>query len=280
MSYSSPKKRNMSDIKSRLLSPATTSNYEVFFGLPINLGSIIIGGEQSLDSYIKENQNIGLPSFGTDDQTLIHLSCTDTILPGSSFATHEIINDRTGITEKHVYRRQYDGQIDFTFMVDSNYKIIRFFELWMGYIIGQNIPSGFSPNTSNSSYRVKFPKSYQTSALHVIKFEKDHKQQLIYTFRDAFPLNFASTPISYGQSELMKVTITMSYTNYYIEYKNIFDLNLDGNIFSNTRENFISIKDAFELGQKIDLGIDYNMAKPILSPENNVDFFSGTQFTF
>ena len=34
----------------------------------------------------------------------------------------DINNDRTGVTEKHAYRRMFDDRIDFTFYVDaSNY---------------------------------------------------------------------------------------------------------------------------------------------------------------
>lgn len=204
----------MSDLKSRIMSPATTNNYEVFFGLP-SKAAAETGGD--LESYIKSNLRLGLPLYGEEEQLLILLSCIDTTLPGSSFATHELTNDRTGVTEKHAYRRQYDGQIDFTFMVDNNYKIIRFFELWMGYIIDQD--SAFRPELKNSSYRVKFPKNYKTDTLHVTKFEKDDTNQLIYTFTEAFPLSVASTPVSYGLAEVLKVTVTMSYTKYYVSTK-------------------------------------------------------------
>jgi len=277
MTAPSPKTRRMSDIKGQLLSPATTNNYEVFFGLPTSEG--LQSEEESLLSYIKSNNNLGIPQFGSEDELLIMLSCTDTTLPGSSFATHELTNDRSGITERHVYRRQYDNQIDFTFMVDSNYKITRFFEMWMGYIIGQD--TEFNPANPNASYRVKFPKSYQTSTLHITKFEKDNSQRLSYTFTNAFPLSISSTPISYGLAELLKVTITMSYTKYYTsavgagEYISPFgyrlnniDLNKYAGAFTNT-DGFIDFKTALELGQSIDFGTNYTV-KNI----SNVDFNS------
>ena len=199
----------MSEIKSRIMTPATTSNYEVFFGVL-----------QGPLSYIKA-VNYGIP-YTKDDEILIHLSCMDTTLPGSSFSTHDITNDYTGVTEKHAYRREYDGQIDFTFLVDRNYKIIRFFEAWMGYITGDRIGRQvFDPSNPAANYRVKFPKDYQTPNLHIVKFEKDidrvdQQSQLFYTFINAFPISINSMPVSYGQSELLKVTVTMSYTRYYI----------------------------------------------------------------
>lgn len=218
MAAPKPKAVKMSEIKSRLMSPATTSNYEVFFGLPSLAGAP--AGTQDLKKYI-QNVDYGIP-YTSDDQVLIHLSCQDASLPGSNFATHEITNDFTGVTEKHAYRRQYDGQIDFSFFVDKDYRIIRFFEAWMGYIIGDK--ANFDPSKLNSSYRVKFPKAYQTNALHITKFEKDigrpeHKTQLIYTFVNAFPISVASTPVSYGPSDLLRYNVTMSYSRYYVSVR-------------------------------------------------------------
>lgn len=215
MSASTPRARSMSEIKSQLMTPATTSNYEVFFGLPPALG---LNGNEEVKSYIK-SVDFGF-SYTSNDQILINLSCTDASLPGSSFTTHELTNDFSGVTEKHAYRRQFDGEIDFTFLVDRNYKLIRLFESWMGYIIDEK--KEFEPQLRNSTYRVKFPKDYQTNALHIVKFEKDigridEQSQMIYTFVNAFPISINSMPISYNQSELLSVNVTMSYTRYYIE---------------------------------------------------------------
>ena len=54
------------------------------------------------------------------------------------YSTNELVNDYTGITERHAYRRQYDTTSSFTFYVDHDYKIINFFEKWIGYIVGEN----------------------------------------------------------------------------------------------------------------------------------------------
>ena len=51
--------------------------------------------------------------------------------------THELNNDFTGVTERHAYRRAYDQTASFTFMVDHDYTIIKFFENWMSYIVGE-----------------------------------------------------------------------------------------------------------------------------------------------
>ena len=58
----------------------------------------------------------------------VSLSCSrEAALPGSSLATHEMLNDFTGVRERHAYRRQYDDTASFTFYVDVNYDTIHFF---------------------------------------------------------------------------------------------------------------------------------------------------------
>ena len=45
------------------------------------------------------------------------LSCSEASLPGSQLTTLEQTYDRTGVTEKFAYRRQFDDRIDLTFML-------------------------------------------------------------------------------------------------------------------------------------------------------------------
>jgi len=48
------------------------------------------------------------------------LNCSSAVLPGSRLTTYQIDNDRTGVTETHAYRRQFDQEIDFEFYVDAS----------------------------------------------------------------------------------------------------------------------------------------------------------------
>ena len=112
-----PRVVRVSDIKANLLRPATTSHFEVEIPLP------------------------DAPSFnkwrGTGKQDKINLMCSEASLPGSSLATFETNNDRTGVTERFVHRRIFDERIDFTFYVDAGlYQPIKFFEQWIDYITG------------------------------------------------------------------------------------------------------------------------------------------------
>ena len=151
----------------------------------------------------------------TDNQELIQLSCSEASLPGSSLATNEINNDYTGVTERHAYRRLYDDRADFTFYVDNNYYIIDYFENWIAFISGEDDLKTQGGRTFN--HRVKFPDDYKTDNLYITKFERDYTGRILsYRFINAYPISINSMPVSYDSSQLLKCTVSFTYSRYVI----------------------------------------------------------------
>ena len=48
----------------------------------------------------------------------------------------------------------------------------------------------------------------------IIKFDRDHKKELEYTFIGLFPKNLSSIPVSYGTSDILKVNVAFEYERY------------------------------------------------------------------
>lgn len=201
----SPRKRDVSFIKAKLLQPALTSNYEVYIDPPPEAKSFI-------------NQS-GFPFDMTD---LLSVSCSEASLPGSSLTTHELNNDFTGVTQRHAYRRLYDDRVDFTFYVNSTssagkgYDQIRYFEAWMRYITGEEVANS---DDITKFYRVKYPKQYKSPFISITKFERDlgtsrPSGRMTYKFINAFPISVGSMPVSYESSQLLKVTVSFTYDRY------------------------------------------------------------------
>ena len=195
-----PRVARVSDIKSNLLRPATTSHFEV---------------EIPIINALSQWRGVG-------KQDKIQLMCSEAVLPGSNLATFEVNNDRTGVTEKHVHRRIFDDRIDLTFYVDAGlYQPIKFFEQWISFITnGRNISGGDQDTQllqDNYDYRMKYPDSYVGSGLKVTKFEKDHQNLLQYEFTRVFPLAINSMPVSYDTSSLLKCTVSLSYVRYVLK---------------------------------------------------------------
>lgn len=220
-------------VKAFLLKPATTSHFVASFSPPTEVVNHLAANKLYFN-----NSNMN---------DLINLSCSEAYLPGSSLNTNEISDNYHGITERFAYRRVYDNQSDFTFYVDApsknskpGYNIIWFFEKWMSYIVNEQlaVESNGGINAPNYFYRVRYPNLYR-SDMRLYKFEKDYdlnstnkvgpgfgskyqndnssdenREYLEYIFKDAYPSNISSMPVSYESSQLLKCTVSMTYTRY------------------------------------------------------------------
>ena len=195
-----PRVVRVSDIKANLLRPATTSHFEVT--IPITWNPVF----QSR-------------WMGVGKQDKINLMCSEASLPGSSLATFETNNDRTGVTERFVHRRIFDERIDFTFYVDSGlYQPIKFFEQWIDFITGAATEGQNELENPDYHYRMKYPNDYiADQGLTITKFEKDHQNPLTYEFIRSYPLSITSMPVSYDGSSLLKCSVSMTYVRYIIK---------------------------------------------------------------
>jgi len=207
MAQQLPLRTTMNALKSKILRPALTSHYSVRIAIP--------GGKQG-------NADGGVLKFLSEkdfsiDADLIEISCSEASLPGSSFATLDSNNDFMGVSTKNAYRRLYDDRADFTFYVNESYDQIKLFEYWMQYMAGEQIASGFEKSTFLS--RAQYPVNYK-SDIKILKYERDvYKESsnvLVYNFVDSFPISINSMPVSYDASNLLKVTVSFSYSRYYI----------------------------------------------------------------
>jgi hypothetical protein len=190
--------------------PALTSHFQCWFQPPTDVKNWVNARGFNYDS--------------PGNSELISLSCSEASLPGSSFATNEINDDHTGVTERYAYRRQYDDRSDFTFYVDharkeGSYNVIWFFENWMSYIVDEQYNSINRPSLDNENYfyRIRFPEQYQ-SDIYINKFEKDFQgSYLQYKFKQAYPISINSIPVSYESSQLLKCTVSFTYTRYLVQ---------------------------------------------------------------
>ena len=205
MAGASPNAFSTGALKSKIMNLAQTSVYQVKIQPPPNVLSFL-QTERSLD-YTQRGENI-------------ELLCHETTLPGTSFSTTESTNNYAGVTERMVYRRMYDSTIDMTFYVDKAYDVIEFFEGWVDYMSGMNVdnPNGGDMRemyrSNAATYRMNYPQTYRTP-IHLTKFEKNLTDaQLTYEFVDAFPLNVISMPVSYAQSDVLKLSVSFAYTRY------------------------------------------------------------------
>lgn len=169
------------------------------------------------DVFINAPQGFG--KVGNDD---INFLAYEAVLPGTSYELGQVFGDRQGRTEQYPTKRVYP-QVDVSFYIDSDYKVLQFFEQWM---------SAISPNIGSAptSYtKFNYPNSYEKEVI-ITKFEREFRkpnQRLVtdgvydppekyvqYTLRNAYPTNLISVPVSYEGSSILRTTVTFNYDVY------------------------------------------------------------------
>ena len=174
---------------------AQSSHYEVRFEIPSRVVSYLALRGVS-------------PFYCSNDFGLL---CTSTTLPTSAFATSEV-TPYVGIREKIAHTRMYNN-IVMEFYVDSRYDTIKVLEHWMDFI------SSGSDNETNkirSDYyiRMQYPDDYKSTETKIIKFDRDYRREIEYTFKGMFPQSLTSIPVSYAGSDVLKVSATFEYDRY------------------------------------------------------------------
>jgi hypothetical protein len=146
----------------------------------------------------------------------------EAVLPGTSYETAQVYGDRMGRIEQYPTRRIYPN-VDVSFYVDQDYKVLKFFEGWMA-LISPNIGS-----IDNSYVRYNYADSYESDVI-ITKFERNfrnNKNKLVkagvyapppnmvtYTLRNAYPINLISVPVSYDGTNILRTTVTFNYDVY------------------------------------------------------------------
>jgi len=205
-----PRPNKISNLLPRVNKLALTSHYLVKFG----------GLKNVLSQYLEE-RGVGLDFIGEDAGLL----CSSAFIPGSSHATSDITgNLGTGIVEKIAHTRIF-APIDLEFYVDRDYNMMKFMEHWIEFISGgshlnrpdQNF-EGISQLRQGYHFRMNYPDEYKVDQTRIIKFERDYRNELTYTFYGMFPLDMASIPVAYDSSQIFKVRVTFNYERYVSGY--------------------------------------------------------------
>lgn len=218
-----PRPRKISEFKPLFSRLAQTSHYQVIFG----------GLSGPLRSYLLQR---GVDSRFINES--VGLLCNSASLPGSSFATSDIVGNYTGVAEKMAHTRTFI-QLDLEFYVDHSYKTLKFLEHWMEFI---SSGSGEQPYKEGYHFRMRYPDQYKCNATRIIKFDRDYNRFIEYTFYGLFPLTLNSTSVSYESSGILKASASFNYERYVCGRTYSIDIarREDNNKVSETRTNFLN----------------------------------------
>jgi hypothetical protein len=190
-----PRPRKISEFKPLFSRLAQTSHYQVVFG----------GLSGPLRSYLLQR---GIDSRFINES--VGLLCNSASLPGSSFATSDIVGNYTGVSEKMAHTRTF-VQLDLEFYVDHSYRTLKFLEHWMEFISSGSFEQ---PYQEGYYFRMRYPEQYKCNSTKILKFDRDYNRYIEYTFYGLFPMALNSTAVSYESSGILKASASFNYERY------------------------------------------------------------------
>ena len=234
---------NMTTLPS-FLNLARTNFYQVYITPQWGRGNTT--GQPFLNHLRKGASRYGPINFERDFSNTLGLLCSEATIPTSSYATAEVKDNFMGVSQEFAHTR-INTDIDFTFYIDREYKVLGFFEAWMDYISGGSeltLDNDNALSFGNYYRRFNYPNYYKNrSGIYIKKFEKDwqtsNAPNISFQLINAFPKSVSSLSVSYGESEVLKVTVTMNYDRYIArrEYAPVVKLNPLQNLANNTDRN-------------------------------------------
>ena len=199
------RKITMNDAKVKFGNLSLNNQYQVHFA----------GFNTSVVNYLRNNLGI----LNADDfiSRQAGILCFDASLPASVLATAEVKDNFMGVPQEFAHSRLYTD-IDFSFYIDNNYTLLRIFEGWMDYIT-----SGAENEVGDLQKpfyrRMQYPDTYKVSSMYISKFEKNVDRTLSYQFINAFPKAISPIPVTYGNADLLKVSVSFNYDRYIVNRK-------------------------------------------------------------
>lgn len=184
---------------------ASSNLYAVYFtGGPI---PSMTGTYGAIDTPVK-GQNI------TKVGERVLLFCDEVNLPGVQFATGTV-NRYAGAAPVNYPTNPIYNDLQLSFMCDAEMQPVKFLndlQQKMYSIIGSG---------KDKQYRMNYPNEYQCSII-IEKRERGttgevEKLSLRYTLNGAWPYSVDAIPLSYGSSQLVKVTANFYYHNWDVE---------------------------------------------------------------
>lgn len=179
-----------------------------------------------------------------DPDSPISMMVEEAQLPNVQSATGQLQGRYLGENQiQYPYAKLY-SDVSFTWMCDANMTPFKFFHYWYNYIYsGNTTQKEFSingetgrnrqgesfgglknkaneSNSINRQVRLKYPEKYLGKCI-VIKTEPgagsvDDRASVAFVLEDIYPYSIDSVPLSYGTSQLTKVSVNFHYAKHTI----------------------------------------------------------------
>lgn len=151
--------------------------------------------------------------FNANREALENLTvlCEEASLPGMMASTGQTTGKHLGEGQINYAHTKSYQDISLSWICDASLLPVRFMNAWMELIFDENNVDGRFTRT-----RLNYPDTYMCEKMTVIKAERNASGTLsrdinTYTFYNVWPYTIQSTPVSYGSSQLLRLTANFYY---------------------------------------------------------------------
>ncbi len=138
----------------------------------------------------------------------VNIMCDEVSLPGVQSSTGSVVR-HPGANPIYYPTNPIYNDLQLSFMCDAEMQALNFLTDWHAKIYKK----------VGNSYQINYPEKYKCTTLTIEKNEKDSKSEVgltpvKYELKDAWVYSVDAIPLSYGSSQIVKVTANFYYTNW------------------------------------------------------------------
>jgi hypothetical protein len=188
---------------------AFSNTYEVTFG---QFGDKL-KDELSNSGFISRNPGGALYNM--------ELLCEEASLPGMMANTGQTTGKFLGEGQVNYAHTKSYQDLTLGWTCDANLSALKFLNAWMKAVFVES-GAGAGQAGRYTTTRLNYPDEYMCRTMTILKAERNASGTVsrgggIYTFNEVWPYAIQSTPVSYGSSQLLKVTASFYYRNWRFE---------------------------------------------------------------
>lgn len=152
---------------------------------------------------------------------LLSLRCESAVIPGIDLASADgPPRFGYGPQQKHPYNATF-GDISLTFLVDKDSLVHRFFYQWVTGIVNTNSRGGTNMNKQTNGkypYESAYKDDYAITLNIDIYNDLEQKVFTVLAYQ-AFPSTLPSVSTSWSDTDLIKINVPFTFTDFEIVYK-------------------------------------------------------------
>lgn len=208
-----------------------TNGYDVEFEFAL--------GREILN-YIKNTSGVDLRNRGSSQSTqIISLLCDEAQLPNIQAATSQVSGVHMGEGQISYPHTKLYSDFTLSWMCDANMTPLKFLSAWHNYIFNGAVQDEIKllkgkplggikkegKNELNRPVRVKYPDEY-LSTVRITKTEKgasspNSRAPISYIMQECYPYSIDAVPLSYGSSQVTRVSANFYYRKHTLVYNDI-----------------------------------------------------------